>query len=90
MRRLPRKAPDAQPLVRVITAVQLGMRDASVRGGLLVRRDDDGPDLFLSAREALKSGVVIHAGDRIEFSVAPGAAAVDVMLCAYSGERHRI
>jgi cold shock CspA family protein len=59
-------------------------------GALLVRRDDGGDDLFLSVREALKSGVAIHAGDRVEFSISPGASAVDVMLCAYSGERHRV
>jgi cold shock CspA family protein len=60
-------------------------------GAVIVRRDDGGPDAFLNAREAAKVGVgEIHAGDRIEFSVAPGAAAVDVMLCAYSDERHRV
>jgi hypothetical protein len=63
---------------------------ALYRGALIVHRDDDGGDAFLSAREALKAGVVLHVGDRIEFSVAPGAAAVDVMLCAYSGELHRV
>ena len=63
---------------------------SAYRGGLLVHRDDDGPDAFLSAREAAKARVVLKEGDRIEFSVAPGAAAVDVMLLAYSGERHRV
>ena len=63
---------------------------ALYRGGLIVQRDDDGPDAFLSARETAKAGVVLQAGDRVEFSVAPGAASVDVMLCAYSGERHRV
>jgi hypothetical protein len=33
---------------------------------------------------------VSHAGDRVEFSIAPGFAAVDVILWAYSGERHRV
>ena len=63
---------------------------ASYCGALVVHRDDDGPDAFLSAREAAKSGVALQAGDRVEFSIAPGSAAVDVMLCAYSGERHRV
>jgi hypothetical protein len=61
---------------------------AAHHGALVVRRDDDGSDAFLGAREAAKAGVGLQAGDRIEFSIAPGGAAVDVMLCAYSGERH--
>jgi hypothetical protein len=62
---------------------------AAHHGALVVRRADDGPDAFLSAREAAKAGVGLQAGDRVEFSIAPGGAAVDVMLCAYRGGRHR-
>jgi hypothetical protein len=62
---------------------------AAYRGTLVVRRDDDGPHAFMSAREAAKASVGLQAGDRVEFSIAPGGAAVDVMLCAYSGKRHR-
>ncbi len=58
-------------------------------GVLLVHRDDDGLDVYLSAREAARAGVALHDGDRVEFAIAPGSAAVDVMLCSYTGERHR-
>jgi hypothetical protein len=58
-------------------------------GALVVRRDDDGPDALLSAREAAKAGVGLQAGDRIEFSIAPGGAAADMCLATYSGDRHR-
>jgi cold shock CspA family protein len=59
-------------------------------GALIVRRDDGGDDAFLSRSEAAKAGITLAPGDRVEFSVAPGSAVVDVMLCAYSGERYRL
>ena len=62
---------------------------AAYRSALVVRRDDDGPDAFLSARVAAKAGVGLQAGDRIEFSIASGGAAVDVCLATYCGDRHR-
>lgn len=63
---------------------------AALHGALIVRRDDGGPDAFLCVREAARAGVALQAGDRVEFAIAPGGAAVDVMLCAYSGGRHRV
>ena len=63
---------------------------AAYRSALVVRRDDDGPEAFLSSREAAKAGVGLRADDRVEFAIAPGGATVDVCLATYGGDRHRL
>ena len=62
---------------------------APLRGGFVIN-GDDGCGAYIEPAEAARVGLVLHVGDRVEYSLRLGGAAFDVMLLAYSGERHRI
>jgi hypothetical protein len=59
------------------------------RGGFVID-GDDGCGAYIEPAEAARVGLVLHVGDRVEYSLRLGGAAHDVMLLAYSGSRHRV
>ncbi len=54
-------------------------------GGIVVERADGGGRVFAGPAEAARAGTRLISGDRVEFSVSPGAAVLDVLLLGRPG-----
>jgi hypothetical protein len=69
------RRPEPRTLVRHFGTVSTALTD----GGFIIY-GADGMPAHIDVAEAARSGVVLRAGDRVEFSIRLGGAAFDVML----------
>jgi hypothetical protein len=75
------RRPEPRAQVRHFGTVSAALADGFVIDG------DDGLVVYVNAAEVARSGVSLRAGDRLEYSILLGAAAVDVTLATHNGER---